>query len=125
MNESTNRPWTHWFEIPVSDFERAKTFYETIYNMKIDPFEAGPIKMGIFPHSGVGGAICFGEHYTPGSNGVVIYLDANPDLDKVLNKIESAGGEVLQTKKQISDEFGFMALFIDSEGNRIALNSMT
>ena len=81
--------------------------------------------MGNFPHSGTGGAICFGEHYTPGPAGVVIYLDANPNLDKVLNKVESAGGEVLQTKKPISEEHGFMALFLDSEGNRIALNSMT
>ncbi|MEA1881318.1 MAG: VOC family protein [Candidatus Marinimicrobia bacterium] len=124
MNDTTHRNWTHWFEIPVSDFERAKSFYETIYDMKIDVFDAGPVKMGIFPHSGAGGAICFGEHYTPGSAGVVIYLDANPNLDDVLNKIEAAGGKVLQTKKQISEEHGFMALYLDSEGNRIALTSM-
>jgi hypothetical protein len=119
MAEAINRSWTHWFEIPVSNFDRAKTFYETIYNMKINSFEAGALKMGNFPHSGAGGAICFGEHYTPGPAGVVIYLD------KVLNKVESAGGEVLQTKKPISEEHGFMALFLDSEGNRITLNSMT
>ena len=88
MAEAINRSWTHWFEIPVSNFDRAKTFYETIYNMKIDSFEAGALKMGIFPQSG-------------------------------------AGGEVLQTKKPISEEHGFMALFLDSEGNRIPLNSMT
>ena len=57
--------------------------------------------------------------------GAVIYLDANPNLDKVLDKVESASGEVLQTKKPISEEHGFMSLFLDSEGNRIALNSMT
>jgi len=121
MAEAINRSWTHWFGIPVSNFDRAKTFYETIYNMKIDSVEAGALKMGIFPHSGAGDAICFGEHYTPGPAGLVIYLDANPNLDKV----ESAGGEVLQTKKPISEEHGFMSLFLDSEGNRIALNSMT
>jgi len=71
MAEAINRSWTHWFEIPVSNFDRAKTFYETIYNMKIDSFEAGTLKMGIFPHSGAGGAICFSEHYTPGPAGVV------------------------------------------------------
>jgi len=54
MAEAINRSWTHWFEIPVSNFDRAKTFYETIYNMKIDSFEAGALKMGIFPHSGAG-----------------------------------------------------------------------
>lgn len=92
--------------------------------MKIDAFDAGPIKMGIFPHSGAGGSICYGELYQPGPNGVVIYLDANPDLDIVLSRIEDAGGKVLQVKKQISEEHGFMALFLDSEGNRIALTSM-
>jgi predicted enzyme related to lactoylglutathione lyase len=59
MAEAINRSWTHWFEIPVSNFERAKTFYETIYNMKIDSFEAGALKMGIFPHSGAGGEVLF------------------------------------------------------------------
>ena len=54
MAEAINRSWTHWFEIPVSNFDRAKTFYETIYNMKIDSFEAGALKMGIFPHSRAG-----------------------------------------------------------------------
>ena len=54
MTEAINRSWTHWFEIPVSNFGRANTFYETIYNMKVDSFEAGAFKMGIFPHSGAG-----------------------------------------------------------------------
>jgi predicted enzyme related to lactoylglutathione lyase len=124
MSGEIHRNWTHWFEIPVNDFDRAKKFYETIYDKKIDSFDAGPLKMGILPHSGVGCAICFGEHYTPGPTGVVVYLDANPNLDDVLSKVKSAGGKVLQTKKQISEEHEFMALFLDSEGNRIALNSI-
>ena len=88
MAEAINRAWTHWFEIPLSNFGGAKTFYETIYNMKIDSFEAGALKMDIFHHNG-------------------------------------AGGEVLQTKKPISEEQGYMAFFLDIEGNRIPLNSMT
>ena len=88
MAEAINRTWTHWFEIPVSNFYRAITFYKTIYNMKIDYFEARVLKMGIFPHN-------------------------------------RAGGEVLQTKKPFSEEHGFTALFLHSEGNRFALNSMT
>ena len=54
MAEAINRSWTHWFGIPVSNFDRAKTFYETIYNMKIDSVEAGALKTGIFPHRGLG-----------------------------------------------------------------------
>ncbi len=124
MNDTTHRNWTHWFEIPVSDFDRAKTFYETIYKIEIEVMDFGPFKMGIFPHHNVGCAICYGERYTPGNQGSVVYLDANPDLNEILNRIENAGGQILQVKKQISDAHGFMGLFIDSEGNRMALHSM-
>ena len=88
MAEAINRSWPHWFKIPVSNFDRAITFYETIYNMKIDSFESGALKMGISTHS-------------------------------------RAGGEVLQTKKLISEEQGFTSVFLHSEGNLFALNSMT
>jgi hypothetical protein len=88
MAEAINRSWPHWFKIPVSNFDRAITFYETIYNMKIDSFESGALKMGISTHS-------------------------------------RAGGEVLQTKKLISEEHDFTAFFLHSEGNWFALNSMT
>lgn len=88
MVEAINRSWPHWFKIPVSNFDRAITFYETIYNMKIDSFESGALKMGISTHS-------------------------------------RAGGEVLQTKKLISEEHDFTAFFLHSEGNWFALNSMT
>jgi predicted enzyme related to lactoylglutathione lyase len=57
MAEAINRSWTHWFEIPVSNFYRAITFYKTIYNMKIDYFEAGVLKMGISPHNRAGGGV--------------------------------------------------------------------
>ena len=118
-----NKYWTAWFEIPVTDFDRAKKFYETIFEMEIHALGFGALKMGIFPHSDVGCAICQGEHYQPSEKGTVVHLNANPDLISVQNKIEAAGGKLLQTKKQISAEYGFMALFIDSEGNRLALHS--
>ncbi len=51
-------------------------------------------------------------------------MDANPDLDIILNRIENAGGEIIKPKKAISEEHGFMATFLDSEGNRMALHSM-
>jgi uncharacterized protein len=117
------RDWINWFEIPVSDFERAREFYNTIFEMEINPIDFGNFKMGIFPHKSSGGAICHGEWYKPGSDGPVIYLEAEPDLIHVLEKVENAGGKVLMAKKQISPEHGFMGLFLDSEGNRIGLHS--
>ena len=119
----SKKNWTHWFEIPVSNFDRAKSFYETIFDTEIEANDLGSIKMGIFPHEEVGGAIVKGEYYTPTPDGSIIYLNADPDLSGVLGKIEDAGGKVIQQKKQISPDHGYMALFEDSEGNRLALHS--
>ena len=118
------KSWTHWFEIPVSDFERAIKFYETIFNVKLGINDFGGFKMAVFPHKEVGAALCFGPWYKPGTDGITIYMDASPDLTHVQNRIEAAGGKIIQAKKQISPEHGYMALFTDSEGNRLALHSM-
>ncbi len=117
--------WTTWFEIPVDDFDRAKNFYETIFQTSINAIDFGSFKMGLFPHKKVGCAICKGEGYKTGDAGTVVYMNANPDLQHVQDRIETAGGKIIQAKKQISPEHGFMALFIDSEGNRLALHSDT
>ena len=115
--------WINWFEIPAAEFDRAKKFYETIFSVELHVMDLGPLKMGVFPHNEVGGSICAGEMYEPGPAGPTLYMNANPDLNTVLEKVEGAGGKIIQAKKQISPEHGFMALFLDSEGNRIALHS--
>lgn len=116
--------WTHWFEIPVSNFERAKKFYETIFETQIEDVEFGPIRMGIFPHKETGCSLCYNEEfYQPGANGPVVYMNANPDLQTVVDKVEAAGGKILAPKTQITPEYGYMAVFMDSEGNRMALHS--
>ena len=115
----------NWFEIAVSDFNRAQKFYETIFGFTIQVMDFGGVKMGFFPmdEGKVSGAICCGPDYKPSADGSLIYLNANPDLAEVLSKVEAAGGKILQAKKQITPEYGYMALFIDSEGNRMALHS--
>ena len=118
-----NKSWIQWFEIPASDFNRAKNFYETVFGVDLQVNDFGNFKMAVFPHKEVGGAICWGDAYTPGSIGTLLYLDANPDLAEVLGKVKSAGGTIIQDKKQISPEHGYMSLFTDSEGNRLALHS--
>jgi uncharacterized protein len=116
----------NWFEIPVSDFERGKKFYESILQVTLDVQEFQNMKMAFFPgdKESVSGSLCYGEWYTPSPDGTVIYLNANPDLSTVLDRVVKAGGNVIMPKKEISPEYGFMALFHDSEGNRIALHSM-
>lgn len=116
----------NWFEIPVTDFTRAKKFYETILGAEIMemPFPDG--KYGIFPsdmQSGVGGGLAQGEGFTPSDKGTVVYLNGGEDLSVSLGKVESAGGKVVLPKTSIGEN-GFMAHFIDTEGNRVALHSM-
>ncbi len=116
----------NWFEIPASDFERAKKFYSTILNAEeLQTSEMMGIKMAFFPMEGegVGGALCSGEGYTPSTGGTVPYLNGGKDLTTVLNRVETAGGKVIMPKTKITDEIGYMAFFFDTEGNRIGLHS--
>lgn len=110
-----------WFEIPVLNFERAKKFYESILNQPISALDLGDIQMGLMPNND--GAIVLNKHYEPSKVGVLIYLDANPDLEVVQDRIIESGGEILQPKKMIAPEKGYMCLFLDTEGNRLALIS--
>jgi len=125
MNASENV--LNWFEIPVADLERAKTFYETIFNMQMGLMEVGDQKMFAFPSdptSGkVSGAIIEDANAISKMDGVTLYLNANPSIDKVIERIESAGGKILLPKTQISPEIGYMCFFNDSEGNRMALHA--
>jgi len=118
-----------WFEIPVTDMQRAIKFYETVLNIKLTHQNFGGLEMAWFPHGkgyGAGGALVFDKSfYTPSEQGTLVYLTAHSgDLQNELARAEKAGVKVVQQKKQISPEHGYMALIIDSEGNRIALHSM-
>lgn len=118
-----------WFEIPVTDMERAIAFYENVLDIKLERHKMGTLDMAWFPYQpdglGSGGSlVCFPKAYKPSSDGVLVYLTAHSgDLANELSRIENAGGKILQKKTQISEEHGFMALFTDSEGNRVALHS--
>jgi uncharacterized protein len=115
----------NWFEIPVSDLSRAAEFYKTILATTIHETEMFGTKMGLFPSDDqhVSGALVQGDEYKPSAEGVLVYLNGGEDLSLVLNRIPGAGGTILVPKTQISPEYGFMALFMDTEGNKIALHS--
>ena len=116
----------NWFEIPAADIERAAKFYETIFSIEMQRMEMGG-SMAFFPAGmeggKVGGALVQSDMHKPSADGAVIYLNANPDLDIVLGKIEAAGGKIVMPKTKITDEIGFMAFFIDTEGNKVGLHS--
>nr|WP_297788265.1 VOC family protein [uncultured Allomuricauda sp.] len=117
-----------WFEIPVGDIDRAKTFYETVFQIEIQLQDLGGTKMGWFPwvqdKQGTSGSLVQNKDwYTPSDTaGVLIYF-SSVDVNNELGRIEDAGGKIMQAKTQISPEIGYMALFLDTEGNRIALHS--
>ncbi len=113
----------NWFEIPVTDFARAKKFYSEIFSIEMQEMMMGPHQMGFFPGGGVSGAIVKAEGYKPSADGALIYLAAGEDLSGVMNKIESSGGKILQPKMQVTEEIGFIAIFKDTEGNKVALHS--
>ena len=116
----------NWFEIPSSDFSRAVTFYKAILGLEIKETEMFGTKMGFFPTDGenVSGAIVQGEDYKPSTDGVVAYLNGGNDLQNVLDKVESSNGKVIVPKTQISPEMGYFGMFIDTEGNKMAVHSI-
>jgi predicted enzyme related to lactoylglutathione lyase len=118
-----------WFEIPVADMARAIKFYETVLDIKIERHEMGPLDMGWFPmvQDGIGSAgslVYHKEFYKPSQDGVLVYFTAQSgDLSNELSRVEDAGGKVLIPRRQVSEEYGYMAVILDTEGNRIALHS--
>jgi predicted enzyme related to lactoylglutathione lyase len=118
-----------WFEIPVTDMDRAIKFYELVFDIKFSRHLLGPIDMAWFPAgeglAGAPGSLVYNERaYKPSMEGVLVYFTAfSGDLSIELGRVENSGGKILLPKTQISEEVGYMALFSDSEGNRIALHS--
>jgi uncharacterized protein len=119
-----------WFEIGTTNLERATKFYETIFNIKLAPLDMPNIKMRMFPlddmMTQVGGALVDsgGFHKPSATDGPLIYLNGNPDVQNVLDKVEAAGGKIMVPKTEISPEYGYMAVIMDTEGNRIGLHSV-
>ncbi len=116
-----------WFELPVLEMTRAKTFYETVLNISITVHDLDGLIMGWFPgdpsKSGSSGSLVQHQMYTPSDEkGALIYFSCE-DLANELSRVEGAGGIVMRPKTEIGDGHGFMALIKDTEGNRVALHS--
>ena len=116
----------NWFEIPVTNFDRAKIFYENILGATMEKMDSPGYLMAFFPaqDQGVSGAIIQGEGYVPSDKGALVYLNGSEDLNNVLSRVEKAGGKIVMPKKQINEQYGYFAIFHDTEGNKIALHSM-
>ncbi len=119
----------NWFEIPVKNFEKSKAFYETVLatEMQVMEMEEMGAIMAFFPHdmdnNAAGGSIISGPGYEPSQQGALIYLNGGDDLAVSLARVEVAGGKVIIPKTSLG-EHGFMAQFIDVEGNKVAFHSI-
>jgi len=115
-----------WFEIPVTDINRAKKFYENVFGLQVFLNQMGSLKMGFFSMDnnvyGAAGSLVMGEGYVPSRTGTMVYFGV-PDVEPVLGLIKQNGGKVLLPKTSIG-EYGFIAHFQDSEGNSVALHSL-
>ncbi len=116
----------NWFEIPVTDMKRAIAFYEAVFGIKIQLQDFGGVLMGFFPRPDsmdkTSGTLIQQKSYVPSKEGALLYFYA-ADITSCLERVSTAGGEIVQNKTQISEEHGYMGVFMDSEGNRIALHS--
>ncbi len=113
-----------WFEIPAVNFQQAVDFYNQIYQIEMETNFDGNYAMAFFPaKNGVGGAIVAGPGSTPSDSGPLIYLNGGKDLNKILDRIEEAGGRIIMSKTLIDEDTGYFAIFLDSEGNKLALHS--
>ena len=126
LSKDTNA--LNWFEIPVTDTARAKKFYETILDVSMEQADMMGMEMVMFPYDEnpngkVSGALVKSEYHKPSADGTLIYLNANPNIQDVEDRIAAAGGNVIMPRTLISEMVGYMAFFIDTEGNRIGLHA--
>ena len=106
MDNTTNA--LNWFEIPVTDMARAKHFYQVAFGIHLEDMTMEGMEMAGFPYepqSGkASGALVKSQYHKPSMDGVTIYLNANPDMTDVLQRIEGEGGQIVMPKTQITPE---------------------
>jgi predicted enzyme related to lactoylglutathione lyase len=113
-----------WVDIPVIDLDRAVRFYSAVLDSEVKKQEYPGMVIGLLPGSDpdVSGCLFKKEDERPSATGLLIYLNAQGRLDEAIAAVEPNGGKVVQPKHQIGP-YGFRAVILDSEGNRVALHS--
>ena len=123
---TTLHPAINWFEIPVTDMDRAQAFYETLLGAPLRRETMGPQTLAVLPYTepAVGGALISGEHIpAPSGAGTLIYLNVNPSLDAALARALAAGARLVTPRVDLPDGMGSFVHVIDVEGNRIGLHA--
>lgn len=117
----------NWIEIPALDLDRAVNFYDKAFNgVTFHRQQLGEFDYAIFPTDDRfnAGALVKSDFAKPNQDGITIYMDGGADLTQILNRVEGVGGQVIMEKTYLSDEAGYIGLFVDSEGNKIGLQHL-
>lgn len=117
----------NWVEIPVTNLEKAKKFYDTVFGgIVFHDMDQNGNKYAIFPSKDPfnTGALVQGEYYKPSSDGICIYMDGGKNLNNILKHVEKAGGQIIMPKTYTGKNAGYIGVFLDSEGNKIGLQHM-
>ena len=121
-----SQPAINWFEIPVTDLDRAQAFYEALLAQPLRREAMGPQTLAVLPYTepGVGGALIHGaQHLAPSAAGTLVYLNVNPDLQAALDRATAAGAQLLTLRVDLPDGMGSFVHVRDTEGNRIGLHA--
>ena len=110
-----------WFEIPVSNLDKAIHFYETVFSMKMEPFTIKEFKLAMFPATEVSGALLEETDYKGSDRSVIIYLNIPDSIEAVLERAEQQGGTIITPRTVISEDVGWSATFRDLDNNVIGL----
>jgi len=126
MAQHTQHHAVNWFEIPVSNIDRAQAFYEKLLATPLRREHMGEHTLAVFPYddSAVGGCLMAGSGIEPSSQGALVYLNAKPSLDAALARVEAAGGRITTPKVQLPGDMGVFAHVTDTEGNRLGLHAL-
>ena len=117
----------NWFEIATKDLQRATRFYEAVFATQLRQeqlSEEGPMAIFVRDDGQSIGCLTAPGWLEPTRQGTLIYLDAGPSIQAVLDRVREAGGEIVMERFQLPNDIGYIAQFIDSEGNRLALHAM-
>ncbi len=110
-----------WFEIPVSKMDKAKAFYEDVFQCELRVMEMESVKLAIFPGSEVSGSLIEEPDYVGPRRGVVVYLNIPDTIEAVLVRAERGGGQVVTGKTLIQEDVGWSAAFRDLDGNQVGI----
>ena len=113
-----------WADIPVTDMDRARTFYAAVLEAEIPLMDGANGDVALLPmeQGSVSGDLVRSENQKPGAGGITIYLDSKGDPEGMMERVAAAGGKVLTPVASMGDMVGSIGFFQDSEGNRIGVH---